>query len=359
MNKKKALITGITGQDGSYLAEFLLKKNYIVHGIKRKSSSYNSDRIDQIYENKKFKNKFFLHYGDLIDAGSIFEIIKKIKPNEIYNLAAQSHVGVSFKLPNYTTQVNALGTLNILDTIKKLNLEKKTKFYQASTSELFGEIQEKRQSEKTKFYPKSPYASSKLFAYWTTKNYRESYGMFASNGILFNHESPRRGETFVTRKITIGLSRIINGLDNCLYLGNIYALRDWGHAKDYVEMCWKVLQYKKSDDFIIATEKQYSVKFFVEKCFQYLGIKILWVGKGFKERAIIKKFDEKRFPNLKKDMVVVRIDKRYFRPNEVDNLIGNSSKAKKILNWKPKTSIYELIAEMMENDLILFSNKDY
>tara|TARA_Y100000816_G_C26085986_1_gene573069 strand:+ start:658 stop:1737 length:1080 start_codon:yes stop_codon:yes gene_type:complete len=359
MNKKKALITGITGQDGSYLAEFLLKKNYIVHGIKRKSSSYNSDRIDQIYENKKFKNKFFLHYGDLIDAGSIFEIIKKIKPNEIYNLAAQSHVGVSFKLPNYTTQVNALGTLNILDTIKKLNLEKKTKFYQASTSELFGEIQEKRQSEKTKFYPKSPYASSKLFAYWITKNYRESYGMFASNGILFNHESPRRGETFVTRKITIGLSRIINGLDNCLYLGNIYALRDWGHAKDYVEMCWKVLQYKKSDDFIIATEKQYSVKFFVEKCFQYLGIKILWVGKGFKERAIIKKFDEKRFPNLKKDMVVVRIDKRYFRPNEVDNLIGNSSKAKKILNWKPKTSIYELIAEMMENDLILFSNKDY
>ena len=359
MNKKKALITGITGQDGSYLAEFLLKKNYIVHGIKRKSSSYNSDRIDQIYENKKFKNKFFLHYGDLIDAGSIFEIIKKIKPNEIYNLAAQSHVGVSFKLPNYTTQVNALGTLNILDTIKKLNLEKKTKFYQASTSELFGEIQEKRQSEKTKFYPKSPYASSKLFAYWITKNYRESYGMFASNGILFNHESPRRGETFVTRKITIGLSRIINGLDNCLFLGNIYALRDWGHAKDYVEMCWKVLQYKKSDDFIIATEKQYSVKFFVEKCFQYLGIKILWVGKGFKERAIIKKFDEKRFPNLKKDMVVVRIDKRYFRPNEVDNLIGNSSKAKKILNWKPKTSIYELIAEMMENDLILFSNKDY
>ena len=359
MNKKKALITGITGQDGSYLAEFLQKKNYIVHGIKRKSSSYNSDRIDQIYENKKFKNKFFLHYGDLIDAGSIFEIIKKIKPNEIYNLAAQSHVGVSFKLPNYTTQVNALGTLNILDTIKKLNLEKKTKFYQASTSELFGEIQEKRQSEKTKFYPKSPYASSKLFAYWITKNYRESYGMFASNGILFNHESPRRGETFVTRKITIGLSRIINGLDNCLYLGNIYALRDWGHAKDYVEMCWKVLQYKKSDDFIIATEKQYSVKFFVEKCFQYLGIKILWVGKGFKERAIIKKFDEKRFPNLKKDMVVVRIDKRYFRPNEVDNLIGNSSKAKKILNWKPKTSIYELIAEMMENDLILFSNKDY
>ena len=359
MNKKKALITGVTGQDGSYLAEFLLKKNYIVHGLKRKSSSYNSSRIDQIYENKKFKESFILHYGDLIDAGSILEIIKEIKPDEIYNLAAQSHVGVSFKLPNYTTQVNAIGTLNILDSIKKLNLEKKTKFYQASTSELFGEIQEKRQSEKTQFYPKSPYASSKLFAYWITKNYRESYNIFASNGILFNHESPRRGETFVTRKITIGLSRIIKGLDKCLYLGNIYALRDWGHARDYVEMCWKVLQYKKSDDFVIATEKQYSVKFFVEKCFQYLGIKIFWAGKGVNEKAIIKEFDKKRFPNIKKGMIVVKIDKKYFRPNEVNNLIGNSTKAKKVLNWKPKVSIYELIAEMMEHDLSLYNNKIY
>ncbi len=358
MNKKKALITGITGQDGSYLAEFLLKKNYIVHGIKRKSSSYNTDRIDKIYENKKNKNKFYLHYGDLIDPVSIIELIKKIEPDEIYNLAAQSHVGVSFKLPNYTTQVNAIGTLNILDAIKKLNLEKKVKFYQASTSELFGQIQEKKQSENTKFYPKSPYATSKLFAYWITKNYRESYNMFASNGILFNHESPRRGETFVTRKITIGISRIINGLDNCLYLGNIYALRDWGHAKDYVEMCWKVLQYKKSDDFIIATEKQYSVKFFVEKCFQYLGIKILWIGKGLKEKAIIKKFDKKKFPNLKEKMVVIKIDKKYFRPNEVDNLVGNSTKAKKVLNWKTKTTIYELIAEMMDNDLTLFKQKN-
>ncbi len=357
MNKKKALITGITGQDGSYLAEFLLKKKYIVHGIKRKSSSYNTDRIDQIYENKKFKNKFFLHYGDLTDATSILEIIKNIDPDEIYNLAAQSHVGVSFDLPNYTTQVNAIGTLNILDSIKKLNLEKKTKFYQASTSELFGEIQEKRQSEKTKFYPKSPYASSKLFAYWITKNYRESYKIFASNGIQFNHESPRRGETFVTRKITIGISRIINGLDDCLYLGNLYALRDWGHAKDYVEMCWKILQYKKSDDFIIATEKQYSVKFFVEKCFQYLGIKISWIGKGLKEKAIIKKFNKDKYPNLKIGMTVIKIDKKYFRPNEVDNLVGNSSKAKKILNWKPKTNIYELIAEMMENDLKFFKKK--
>ena len=357
MYKKKALITGITGQDGSYLAEFLLKKNYIVHGIKRKSSSYNTDRIDKIYENKKFNNKFFLHYGDLVDSGSILEIIKEVKPDEIYNLAAQSHVGVSFKLPYYTTQVNAIGTLNILDTIKKLKLEKKTKFYQASTSELFGQIQEKRQSEKTKFYPKSPYASSKLFAYWITKNYRESYKMFASNGILFNHESPRRGETFVTRKITIGISRIINGLDNCLYLGNIYALRDWGHAKDYVEMCWKVLQYKKSDDFIIATEKQYSVKFFIEKCFQYLGIKIAWSGKGLKEKAFIKKFDKKKYPKLKNKMVVIKIDKRYFRPNEVDNLVGNSTKAKRVLNWKPKITIYNLIAEMMESDLKLFNKK--
>ena len=357
MNKKKALITGITGQDGSYLAEFLLKKNYIVHGIKRKSSSYNTDRINMIYENKKFSNRFFLHYGDLVDTGSILEIIKEIKPNEIYNLAAQSHVGVSFKLPNYTTQVNAIGTLNILDSIKKLKLEKKVKFYQASTSELFGQIQEKKQSENTKFYPKSPYASSKLFAYWITKNYRESYKMFASNGILFNHESPRRGETFVTRKITIGISRIINGLDKCLYLGNIYAFRDWGHARDYVEMCWKVLQYKKSDDFIIATEKQYSVKFFVEKCFQYLGIKISWIGKGLNEKAIIKKFDIKKFPNLKEKMIVVRIDKKYFRPNEVDNLVGNSTKAKKVLNWKPKTTIYDLISEMMESDLKLFNKK--
>lgn len=356
MYKKKALITGITGQDGSYLAEFLLKKNYIVHGIKRKSSSYNTSRIDKIYENKKYKKNFYLHYGDLVDPLSILQIVNDIKPNEIYNLAAQSHVGVSFQIPNYTTQVNALGTLNILDAIRKCNLEKKTKFYQASTSELFGEIQEKKQSEKTKFYPKSPYASSKLFAYWITKNYRESYNIFASNGILFNHESPRRGETFVTRKITIGLSRIINGLDKHISLGNLYALRDWGHARDYIEMCWKVLQYKKSDDFIIATEKQYSVKFFVEKCFEYLGIKIVWKGKELNEKAILKSFDKKKYPNLKKNSVVVKIDKKYFRPNEVKNLIGNSSKAKRLLNWKPKTSITELIAEMMDHDLDLYKN---
>ena len=359
MNKKIALITGITGQDGSYLADFLLKKNYIVHGIKRKSSSFNSERINHIYENRKYKKNFFLHYGDLIDPISILKIVEKIKPDEIYNFAAQSHVGVSFELPHYTSQVNALGTLNILDAIKKLNLKKKIKFYQASTSELFGEIQDKRQSEKTKFYPKSPYATSKLFAYWITKNYREAYNIYASNGILFNHESPRRGETFVTRKITIGISRIINGIDKCLYLGNIYALRDWGHAKDYVEMCWKVLQHRISDDFIISTDKQFSVKFFAEKCFDYLGIKIKWYGKGLKEVAKIISFDKKKFPLLKKEMVVIRISKKYFRANEVDNLIGNSQKAKKILKWKPKKSIYDLIAEMMDNDLNLFKKFTY
>ena len=351
MKKKTALITGITGQDGSYLAEFLLKKNYIVHGLKRKSSSFNTQRIDHIYENSKYKRFFFLHYGDLTDPISLESIVMMIKPDEIYNLAAQSHVGLSFKMPNYTTQVNALGTLNLLEIIKKLKFVKKTKFYQASTSELFGEIQSKKQSEKTKFYPKSPYATSKLFAYWITKNFRESYNIFASNGILFNHESPRRGETFVTRKITIGITRIINGIDKCLYLGNIYSLRDWGHARDYVEMCWKILQYKNSDDFVISTDKQYSVKFFVEQCFKYLDIKISWKGQGINEIAVIKKFDKIKFPKLKKEMVVVRINKKYFRPNEVNNLIGNSLKAKKLLKWKSKTSIQELIAEMMKSDL--------
>ena len=351
MKNKIALITGVTGQDGSYLAEFLLKKKYIVHGIKRKSSSYNSERINYIYDDKKYKNRFFLHYGDLLDANSLTKLIDKIKPNEIYNLAAQSHVGVSFQIPNYTTQVNSIGVLNILQAICDCNLSKKTKFYQASTSELFGEIQEIKQSEKTRFYPKSPYATSKLFAYWITKNYRESYGIFASNGILFNHESPRRGETFVTRKITIGISKIIKGIENCLYLGNIYSLRDWGHAKDYVEMCWKILQIKKPDDFVIATEKQYSVKYFVEKCFEYLDIKIEWIGNGLSEKAKIVRFDKKKYPKLYLNMIVIRISKKYFRPNEVDNLIGNANKAKKILKWKPKTNIRELIKEMLDYDL--------
>ena len=351
MKVKKAIITGITGQDGSYLSEYLLKKNYIVYGIKRKSSSYNTDRINHIYSNKKFNKKFFLVYGDLTDANSILNIINRIKPDEIYNLAAQSHVGVSFELPVYTTQVNAVGTLNILEAIRSCGLVSKTKFYQASTSELFGEIQDKKQSEKTKFYPKSPYATSKLFAYWITKNYRESYGIFASNGILFNHESPRRGETFVTRKITIGLSKIIYGVEKCLYLGNIYSMRDWGHAKDYMEMCWKIIQHKKPDDFIVATGKQYSVKVFVEKCLKYLGIKIKWSGSGLNETAKITSFDKKKYPNLRENMEIVKIDRKYFRPNEVNNLIGDSTKSKKVLFWKAETSIDTLIKEMMNSDM--------
>jgi GDPmannose 4,6-dehydratase len=357
MKSKKAIITGITGQDGSYLLEFLLKKNYIVHGIKRKSSSFNTSRIDHVFDSKKFKNKFFLHYGDLTDANSIMDLINKIKPDEIYNFAAQSHVGVSFNLPNYTTQVNAIGTLNILDAIKNSNLEKKTKFYQASTSELFGEIQEKYQSEKTKFYPKSPYATSKLFAYWITKNYRESYKIFASNGILFNHESPRRGETFVTRKITMGISKIVYGIEKSLSLGNLYSLRDWGHAKDYVEMCWKVLQHKKPDDFVIATEKQYNVKFFVDQCFKYLGIKIRWFGKGINEHAKIISFNDNKYPKLRKNIKVIKVSKQYFRPNEVNNLIGDATKAKRNLKWKPKIHIKELIKEMMDSDLKLIRKK--
>ena len=350
MKKKVALVTGITGQDGSYLAELLLKKNYKVHGVIRKSSSFNTGRIDHIYIDPHNKTNFFLHYGDLTDSNSIYNIINKIKPDEIYNLGAQSHVGVSFDNPEYTAEVSGIGTLRILEAIRFLKM-KKVKFYQASTSELFGEIQEKKQSEKTQFYPKSPYATSKLFAYWITKNFRESYKMFASNGILFNHESPRRGETFVTRKITIGLSKIIYGLDKCLYLGNIYSLRDWGHAKDYVQMCWKVLQYKKPDDFVIATGKQYSVKFFVDQCFKYLGIKIKWFGKGVNEFAKIIYFDNKKYPKLKEGMIVIRISKKYFRPNEVENLIGNASKAKKLLKWKPQINIYQLIKEMIDADL--------
>ena len=353
MKFKKALITGITGQDGSYLAEFLLKKKYIVHGIKRKSSSFNTSRIDHIYENNRYKNNFFLHYGDLLDSSSLTNLINKIKPDEVYNFAAQSHVGVSFQLPNYTAQVNSIGALNLLHAIYDCGFAKKTKFYQASTSELYGEIQDAKQSEKTKFYPKSPYATSKLFAYWIVKNYRESYGMFASNGILFNHESPRRGETFVTRKITLGISKIINGLEKSLHLGNIYSLRDWGHAQDYIEMCWKVLQYKKPEDFVIATEKQYSVKFFVEQCFRYMGIKIKWFGQGLKECAKIIDFDNKKYPLLKKNMIVIKVSKKYFRPNEVNNLIGNANKAKRLLKWKPKIHIQQLIKEMMDADLEL------
>ena len=353
--KKKALITGITGQDGSYLAEFLLKKNYIVHGIKRRSSNLNTQRVDHLYVDPHYKTNFFLHYGDIIDSSNVSELINKIKPNEIYNLAAQSHVQTSFLTPDYTTQVNALGALRILESIRLLGLKSQTKFYQASTSELFGNSNKFKQSEKTPFNPQSPYATSKLFAYWITKNYRDSYGIFAANGLLFNHESPRRGETFVTRKIVIALCRIAFGLDKVLYLGNINSLRDWGHAKDYAEMQWKILQQKKPDDFVIATGRQYSVKFFLEQCCKFLKIDILWKGNKLNQVAYVKNFDPNICPKLKKNMIIVKIDKKYFRPNDVINLRGDASKARKRLGWKIKTNIHQLNSEMMKEEYQKYS----
>ena len=352
MKKKIAFITGITGQDGSYLAEFLLKKNYIVHGLKRRSSVFNTQRIDHIYIDPHKKTNFFLHYGDVVDSNCIIDLFKKIRPDEVYNLAAQSHVQISFQIPDYTSQVNAIGTLKILDAIRLLNL-KKTKFYQASSSELFGKIQSKKQNEKTPFYPRSPYAVSKLFAYWITKNYREAYNIYASNGILFNHESERRGETFVTRKITMSLSKIAQGFEKCLYLGNIYSLRDWGHAEDYAEMQWKILQHNKPDDFVISTGKQYSVKYFVEKCCEHIDIKLKWIGKGLNEKAIIVKINKQKTPKLKIGSAIVKIDKKYFRPLDVDNLIGDARKAQRKLNWKPKNNITTLISRMMDSDMVL------
>ncbi len=335
--KKKALIFGVTGQDGAYLAKFLLKKKYIVHGIKRRTSSINTVRVDDIYldlHTKKDKY-FFLHYGDLSDGTSILNLINKIQPNEIYNLAAQSHVAVSFELPEYTSNINALGALRILEAIRALKLEKKTKFYQAGTSEMFGGYN-KIQKENTPFHPKSPYGTSKLFAHWITKNYRESYNIFAANGILFNHESPLRGETFVTKKIVNGLVNIKKKKLNCIYLGNIYAKRDWGHAIDYVEAIWKILQRKKADDFVISSGNQYSVKNFINITASHLGIKITWTGKGIKEKG----YDQH-------GKCIIKIDKKYFRPNEVNTLLGNSSKARKQLNWKPKFNINKLIKDMI------------
>jgi GDPmannose 4,6-dehydratase len=349
MKKKVALITGITGQDGSYLAEFLLKKNYKVHGIKRRSSSLNTSRIDHIYIDPHYSTNFFLHYGDLVDSNSLTDLIYKISPDEIYNLAAQSHVLTSFQIPDYTTQVNALGALRILEAIR---LSKKNiKFYQASTSELFGNSLEKKQSEQTKFKPESPYATSKLFAYWITKNYRDSYGLYAVNGILFNHESPRRGETFVTRKITIGLCKIALGLDKKLYLGNIYSRRDWGHAKDYAEMQWKILQQKRPEDYVIATGKEYSVKEFIEKCCKFLNIKIYWKGKGLDEAGYVKSCDSISAPALKINQKIIQIDKSYFRPVDVNFLRGDAAKARKELKWKPRISFDQLVNEMMTEDL--------
>ena len=345
MKKKTALIFGITGQDGSYLAEFLLKKKYEVHGVKRKSSSLNTERIDHIYYDKK--NNFHLHYGDLTDAISINRLINLIKPDEIYNLGAQSHVAVSFVIPNYTANVDALGCLNILEAIKSSNLSKKVRFYQAGTSEMFGKVIEIPQTEKTPFYPRSPYGVSKVFSHWMTINYRESYGIFACNGILFNHESPRRGETFVTRKITLALTKIKLGLQKKLILGNIYAKRDWGHARDYVEAQWLILQQKKPDDYVIATGKQYSVKYFVNLVAKELKIKIRWKGKGINEKG----YDEN-------DRLIVECSKKYYRPTEVDTLLGNPSKAKKLLKWKPKISVEELAREMVQEDLKILNKYD-
>ena len=340
--KKKALITGITGQDGSYLAEFLLRKNYVVHGVKRKSSSFNTDRIDHIFENSKFKSKFFLHYGDLTDSDSIFKIINKVRPHEIYNLGAQSHVGVSFETPLYTAEVSGLGALRILEIIRFLNL--KTKFYQATTSELFGEKGGRTKfDEKSELNPKSPYGVSKLFAHHITKVYRESYGIFASSGMLFNHESPRRGETFVTRKITMFLAKYFLTGKGILKLGNIYAKRDWGHAKDYVAMQWKILQQKKPDDYVISTDNAYSVKEFINYACKLLKIKLVWKGKGINEKAYEVKNNKKK--------LFIKIDKRYFRPLDINYLKGNPSKAKKILKYKIKYKFKDLVKDMVLSDI--------
>jgi len=344
--KKKALITGITGQDGAYLADFLLKKGYEIHGLRRRSSSFNTGRINHIYQDIHEKNNNFnLHYGDMTDASSLFKIIQKIKPDEIYNFAAQTHVQVSFEEPEYTANSDALGTLRMLEAIVLLGLQKKTKFYQASTSELYGYAKKKPQNELTPFYPRSPYAAAKLYAYWITINYREAYGIFACNGILFNHESPTRGETFVTRKITRALSRIKLGVDKKLYLGNIHAKRDWGHAKDYVEIPWLMLQKKNPDDYVVSTGKQYSVKQFIDLAAKEIGMKILWKGKGLKEKAYWINSNNK---NKKK--VIIEIDPRYFRPTEVFSLLGDSSKARKKLGWKPKISFKQLVKEMVVSD---------
>ena len=335
MRKKIALIFGITGQDGAYLAKLLLSKKYVVHGVKRRSSSLNTSRIDDIYQDPHSKRNFYLHYGDVTDSLSVLKNIASIKPNEIYNLSAQSHVKVSFDVPEYTANVDAIGALRILDAIKSLKLEKKVKYYQAGTSEMFGSSKPP-QSEKTNFYPRSPYAAAKLYAHWITINYREAYGIFACNGILFNHESPIRGETFVTKKIVSALCKIINNNQKKLYLGNLYAKRDWGHAKDYVVAMWKMLQRKKPDDFVIATGQQYSVKEFINFTAKELGILIKWKGRGV---------NEKGYWNNK---CIIEIDKQYFRPTEVNSLKGDSSKARRILGWKPNTSIKSLIKEMIE-----------
>jgi GDPmannose 4,6-dehydratase len=354
MSKKVALITGVTGQDGSYLAEFLLKKGYEVHGIKRRSSLFNTDRIDHLYQDPHVSNRnFVLHYGDLTDSTSLVRIVQKVQPDEIYNLAAQSHVGVSFEEPEYTANADGIGALRLLEAIRILGLEKKTKFYQASTSELYGLVQEIPQKETTPFYPRSPYAVAKMYAYWITVNYREAYGMYACNGVLFNHESPVRGETFVTRKITRAISRIALGLQDCLYLGNMSALRDWGHAKDYVEMQWLMLQQDHAEDFVIATGVQYSVRQFVEFSAKELGVTLAFEGEGEAEVGkvvAVAPVNGEILAKCKVGDVIVKVDPRYYRPTEVETLLGDPTKAKQKLGWVPKISLGELVKEMVLSD---------
>ena len=356
---KKALITGVTGQDGAYLAELLLKKGYEVHGIKRRSSLFNTNRIDHLYQDPHVDNyRFILHYGDLSDTGNIIKIIQEIQPDEIYNLGAMSHVQVSFEMPEYTANVDALGTLRILEAVKTLGLTKKTKIYQASTSELYGLVQEVPQSEKTPFYPRSPYAVAKLYGYWITVNYREAYGMYACNGILFNHESPLRGETFVTRKITRAVARIALGLQDNFFLGNLDAKRDWGHAKDFVEAMWLMLQQEKAEDFVIATGITTSVRDFVRKAFNQVGIELRFEGEGVDEKAFITKCNNPEY-QLEIGKEVLSVDERYFRPTEVELLIGDPNKAQTKLNWKPKYDLASLVSEMVDEDIILFKKDKY
>jgi GDPmannose 4,6-dehydratase len=350
--KKVALITGITGQDGSYLAEFLLEKGYIVHGIKRRASLLNTSRVDHLYQDPHITNRdFFLHYGDLSDSSNLIRILQETQPDEVYNLGAQSHVAVSFESPEYTADIDAMGTLRLLEAIRILGFEKKTRFYQASTSELYGQVQEIPQKETTPFYPRSPYAVAKLYAYWIAVNYKEAYGIYACNGILFNHESPRRGETFVTRKITRGLANIAQGLEKCLYMGNIDALRDWGHAKDYVRMQWLMLQQDKPEDYVIATGIQYSVRQFIEWSAQEIGITLQFEGSGINEQGVISKIQGPHAPALKIGDVIVKIDPSYFRPTEVETLLGDPSKAKNQLGWVPEITVQEMCREMVHHDL--------
>jgi GDPmannose 4,6-dehydratase len=349
---KVALITGVTGQDGSYLAELLLEKGYIVHGIKRRSSQFNTQRVDHIYQDPHIDDaRFHLHYGDLSDTSNLIRIVQDTQPDEIYNLGAQSHVAVSFESPEYTSDVDGLGTLRLLEAIRILGLEKKTRFYQASTSELYGLVQEIPQKETTPFYPRSPYAVAKLYAYWIVVNYREAYGMYACNGILFNHESPRRGETFVTRKVTRGLANIGQGLESCLYMGNMDSLRDWGHAKDYVRMQWMMLQQDQPEDFVIATGVQYSVRQFIDMAARELGVTLRFEGEGVNEQAVVQSVEGDKAPALQPGQVVVKVDPRYFRPTEVETLLGDPAKAKATLGWVPRIALQDMVAEMVSSDL--------